>query len=542
MIRAFSAIFIIHALTHGIDINITGRAVDINGNPVEGVDVRLLLIGSSAVTDENGYFAIQDTGVVSLNSVGAGKGGRRLNVHYSATSEMLSFTIPGPKHEVSIWLYNSEGKETGCVFKGVLERGTYYINPFTTMQTPPGVSISFIRIRSGNESYVLKALRINNFGTVSPLLKSTKVSALPKRTAVIDTLRFSKQGYVTADTSLESPVVDVGSVIMLKYPTCDILTPPEGTAFDFGDTVSVSVAATDEDGNVDVVVFYIDGQYQSEDAFPPYTFAWNTVRNSIGNHVLKAAAKDNDGAVKSDSIVLEIRCDSTRIFSYSVVNTYPHDPAAFTQGLVYENGVFYEGTGLYGQSSIRRVNPETGDVLQRYDLTNSYFGEGITIWGERIIQLTWRENTGFVYDKGSFNLLGEFSYQTEGWGITHDGERLIMSDGSSSLYFLDPESFTETGSISVNDDNAPVSRLNELEFFYEKVFANIWQTDQIAMIDVKTGEVVGKIELSGLLTPQEYADADVLNGIAYDPETDRIFITGKLWPKLFEIRLVAAPR
>jgi glutamine cyclotransferase len=153
--------------------------------------------------------------------------------------------------------------------------------------------------------------------------------------------------------------------------------------------------------------------------------------------------------------------------------------------------------------------------------------------------LTWRENTGFVYDKDSFTLLNNFNYQTEGWGITHDNSRLIMSNGSSVLFFLDRESYTATGSIEVKDADGPVIRLNELEFFYEKVFANIWYTDQIVMIDVKTGEVVGRIILTDLLTSQERADADVLNGIAYDPDNDRIFVTGKLWPKLFEIRLIA---
>jgi glutamine cyclotransferase len=226
-------------------------------------------------------------------------------------------------------------------------------------------------------------------------------------------------------------------------------------------------------------------------------------------------------------------------YSYQIVNVYPHDRGAFTQGLVYEDGVFYEGTGLRGESSLRRVRPETGEVLQLYSLPARYFGEGITIWGERIIQLTWKAGMGFVYDKDSFELLGAFSYPTEGWGITHDGTRLIMSDGTSVLHFWDPETFEEVGQIQVYDEFGPVVMLNELEYIQGKVYAHVWQTDLVVIIDPQTGWVTGRIDLSGLLTPEDFAQpVDVLNGIAYDAEGDRLFVTGKKWPKLFEIDLV----
>ena len=232
--------------------------------------------------------------------------------------------------------------------------------------------------------------------------------------------------------------------------------------------------------------------------------------------------------------------DVTQEYTYSVVNTYQHDSNAFTQGLVFEDGALFEGTGLYGSSTLRRVELETGNILQIHELADQYFGEGITIYGSEIIQLTWKSHLGFVYDKDSFELLREFDYPTEGWGITHDGERLIMSDGTSSLYFLDPETLEEIGRIDVYDSDGPVTRLNELEYVQGGIYANVWQTDQIAMIAPQTGEVIGWINMEGLLGPEDRTNhVDVLNGIAYDAANDRLFVTGKLWPKLFEIELVA---
>ncbi|ETW93042.1 MAG: glutamine cyclotransferase [Candidatus Entotheonella factor] len=228
------------------------------------------------------------------------------------------------------------------------------------------------------------------------------------------------------------------------------------------------------------------------------------------------------------------------VYSYQVVRSYPHDRRAFTQGLVYEMGEMYEGTGLRGQSSLRRVELETGAVRQEHQLPRQYFGEGITIFGDRIIQLTWQSRIGFVYDKASFQLVQQFSYPTEGWGITHDGSRLIMSDGTANLYFLEPETFTEIDRLEVYDDRGPVVRLNELEYVRGDVYANVWQTDRIARIDLLTGRVAAWIDLTGLLPAADrQLRVDVLNGIAYDAEDDRLFVTGKWWPKLFEIRIVA---
>jgi len=224
-------------------------------------------------------------------------------------------------------------------------------------------------------------------------------------------------------------------------------------------------------------------------------------------------------------------------YTYQVVRVYPHDPAAFTQGLQYIDGALYEGTGLNGRSSIRKVKLETGEVLQKSDLTAEYFGEGITVWKNDLIELTWQSGIAFVYDKTTFQPRRRFNYLGEGWGLTHDDVNLIMSDGTDRLRLLDPATFAERRRIQVTAGGLPIRNLNELEFVKGEIFANIWQTDRIARI-APDGRVVGWIDLGGLLAPSERAGLDVMNGIAYDPAKDRLFVTGKLWPKLFEIKLV----
>jgi glutamine cyclotransferase len=244
-------------------------------------------------------------------------------------------------------------------------------------------------------------------------------------------------------------------------------------------------------------------------------------------------------------------------FSYVVIQEYAHDPGAWTQGLVFADGIFYEGTGLRGQSTLRKVDPATGEVLQGIRYPDEYFAEGVAVLDDRIFQLTWQANTGFILDRETLELEGQFGYPTEGWGLTHDGERLIMSDGTPTLYFLDPATQAITGQISVQDDLGPVGQLNELEYIDGQIYANIWQTEKIAIIDPASGNVTAYIDLRGL--PDEEARAELmalyslpddqaltdfltsratLNGIAYDAAADRLFVTGKLWPELYEIDLV----
>jgi glutamine cyclotransferase len=226
-------------------------------------------------------------------------------------------------------------------------------------------------------------------------------------------------------------------------------------------------------------------------------------------------------------------------YTYEIVRGYPHDPGAFTQGLVYHQGVFYESTGLNGQSSLRKVEIETGRVLQKIDVPAQFFAEGLALFNGRLHQLTWQNRRGFIYDLNSFNLLNSFEYTGEGWGLAHDGTSLILSDGTDQIRYLDAGDFHVRATIRVHDNGRQITLLNELEYIKGEIYANVWQTDRIARIDPKTGRVTAWINLSGLLSPEDRAgrSVDVLNGIAYDEAADRLFVTGKYWPKLFEIKL-----
>jgi glutamine cyclotransferase len=233
-----------------------------------------------------------------------------------------------------------------------------------------------------------------------------------------------------------------------------------------------------------------------------------------------------------------IDASGTTLQSIRVINIYPHDPGAFTQGLVFHKGYIYEGTGLPGQSSIRKVELKTGRVLKSRSLPVEHFGEGITVCRNRLIQLTWQSHTGFVYELQSFRLLQTFSYPTEGWGITFDGNYLIMSDGTDILRFLDTRTYKMVKQIKVRDRGNVLPNINELEFIKGEIYANVWGTDYIVRISPRTGQVLGWIDLRDLyLYVGTAIKIDVLNGIAYDAKGDRLFVTGKYWPNLFEIRL-----
>lgn len=243
-------------------------------------------------------------------------------------------------------------------------------------------------------------------------------------------------------------------------------------------------------------------------------------------------------------LAVAVQAAPALVGGYQVVRAYPHDAHAFTQGLFYRDGFIFESTGLRGRSFIRKWSLETGAVEQERLIDSRYFGEGIVDWKNKLYELTWTDELGFIYDIDSFEKLGEFSYPGEGWALTRDDKRLIMSDGTAFIRFLDPETLKETGRIEVTDDGVPVRNLNELEWVKGELLANVWQTTRIARIDIKTGKVLGWIELAGLLKEAGVTGQrdDVLNGIAYDAGTDRLFVTGKLWPKLFEIKLTAPTR
>ena len=231
--------------------------------------------------------------------------------------------------------------------------------------------------------------------------------------------------------------------------------------------------------------------------------------------------------------------DEIPVYTYQVVHAWPHDRGAFTEGLLFQDGVLFESTGLNGRSSLRRVDLNSGNVLQRTEVPSQYFAEGLAALNGKLYQLTWKSQIAFVYDLQTFKPEGQFSYEGEGWGLTTDGHWLIMSDGTDQIRFLDPATFQEVRRITVTARGQPVNRLNELEYVNKEIFANVWGADYVVRIDPETGRVVGVIDFTGLLPNQDRDEhTDVLNGIAYDPASDRLFVTGKCWPKLFEVRLI----
>lgn len=257
---------------------------------------------------------------------------------------------------------------------------------------------------------------------------------------------------------------------------------------------------------------------------------------AAGKHYGRVSIASDGG---NAAITVEIRVADEPVYTYQVTGRYPHDPAAFTQGLLYHDGDLYESTGRLGQSSLRRVALATGEVLQRLDLGPNVFGEGLALWDTTLVQLTWQNQVAYRWGLAGFAPLGSFSYTGQGWGLTADGARFVMSDGSATLAFRDPHSFAVLGHVPVADSLGDVRWLNELEWVDGEVWANVWYTDDIVRIDPATGQVVGWIDLSGLLTPAEAQAADVLNGIAWDPAGGRVFVTGKDWPWLFAIEVLA---
>jgi len=239
-----------------------------------------------------------------------------------------------------------------------------------------------------------------------------------------------------------------------------------------------------------------------------------------------------------------LRCGAAvPVYGYKVVATYPHSTENYTEGFFYWNGLFYEGTGMQGHSSLLAIDPQTGKAQQRHDLPAQYFGEGIVDWGANVYEWTWTTHVGFVLDRFSFQVVRQFSYTGEGWGMTRDAKQIITSDGSATLRFRDPATFKETRHVVVKDGGVAVTELNELEYVKGELYANVWHSNRIARISPKDGRVLGWIDLSGLLPASEMVNAEsVLNGIAYDEQHDRLFVTGKQWPAVFEIKLVAEGR
>ncbi len=317
-------------------------------------------------------------------------------------------------------------------------------------------------------------------------------------------------------------------------PSCEVVSPNDASSFDFGDSVVVEVDAVDPDGGSVSVTFSVNGRVKLVDGRPPFVYALSHLAYRVGNHTVEAVATDGDGMEGSDTITISILSGATPVYGFEIMNTFPHDAGAFTQGLLFEDGFLYEGTGLYGQSSLRKCELATGEILMLRKLPSQYFGEGITAREDRIYQLTWRSRTGFLYSKDNFDSLSAFSYDTEGWGLATAESELIMSDGTSIIRFRDPESFEVISQVAVNDAGSPVFFLNELEYIDGDIFANVWFDDRIARVASESGDLVGWIDLGELCDEQPNG---VLNGIAYDRDGDRLLVTGKNWDAVYEIVL-----
>jgi glutamine cyclotransferase len=316
-------------------------------------------------------------------------------------------------------------------------------------------------------------------------------------------------------------------------------SPKAGELFTVGDEINIDAELKDVEIRIDSLVFESNGTKINVNP-KEISFKWLTNNFKVGQNKLRISAYSDGQKVDSYSLRLRFKSDVIpELYECKIINTYKHDKGAYTQGLVYEDGIMYEGTGDWENSSLRKVKFETGEVMLNMSLDSKYFGEGITIYKDKIVQLTWRSHTGFVYDKKSFKLLSSFEYSTEGWGLTTDGEKLLMSDGTNKIHFLDPEYDNEIGSIEVYDNNGPVDSLNELEYINGLVYANVYQQRYIIAIDPKTGKVLQKIDCKNLVPDEYNGDSDnVFNGIAHDKNNNRIFVTGKRWPNLFEVKFV----
>lgn len=323
-----------------------------------------------------------------------------------------------------------------------------------------------------------------------------------------------------------------------KVSTLIFKSPEAGTLVSRGDSLSLKLRFPQSDSAIDSVVYLLDNRVVAART-DSTAVTLHTDSLLLGNRSLAAKLYQGGQEKEAFSNVVIVAAKAPEQRSFSVVQTYPHDKTAFTQGLEFHDGIFYESTGEFGHSTLRKVNPETGDVLEQVKMKDDQFGEGLTVVEDKIVQLTWRNGIGIVYDRRTLKKLSEFPYQAskEGWGLCFDGRRLIKSDGSNRLYFLNKDTYREEGSVEVYNHRGPVDSLNELEFINGRVYANVYQQDMIVIINPETGEVEGELNLIGLL-PQKDRDeqTDVLNGIAYDRKGDRLFVTGKKWNTLFQIR------
>ena len=320
-----------------------------------------------------------------------------------------------------------------------------------------------------------------------------------------------------------------------------MISPEENAGFRLHESIKIILEATEKGKSPDSVKIYFDSNYITSLRSAPWEYILpGTTTKETGRKSIKVIAFSQGAQSNPITRFMIIYSDVVPVkYGYKVIHTYPHDRGAFTQGIVYDGGNLFEGTGQKGSSTLREVELATGKVIRQHNLDASLFGEGIAIYKNRIYEVTWEDKIGFIYDKATFNVLNKINYQTEGWGLTTVDDKIAMSDGSNIISFHEAEMFTEVSEIEVYDNERKVEKLNELEYINGEIWANIWMTDMIARIEPASGKILGYVDLKGLLPEKEReVDTDVLNGIAFDKQGDRIFVTGKNWPHLYEIVVV----
>ena len=321
----------------------------------------------------------------------------------------------------------------------------------------------------------------------------------------------------------------------------EFVEPINGSFIKYNLPVTINIKFSDSTDLADSVKIYIDSKYYKTLTGKKHVIRWKETSLQVGQKRISADVFFHGGKQESSAIVINLVSDVAPVkYSYKILKTYPHNVKAFTQGLVYENGYLYESDGEYGQSSLRKQKLPSCEVIKDISLDSKFFAEGIALIGKEIYQVTWREQTCFVYDKETFKVLRKYNYDiAEGWGLAWDGNKILMTDGSNDVYFIDKNNFKQVGKIEVMDDKGPVDKLNELEYVKNRLFANIWQKDIIVVIDPNTGKVIGELNFAGLLKEEDKTqETDVLNGIAWNPSNNHFYITGKNWPKLFEIEII----
>ena len=328
-----------------------------------------------------------------------------------------------------------------------------------------------------------------------------------------------------------------------RRPVTAIQMEPKKKKFKLGEEIQLNLQTKLKEGTLEKIEISIDGKLVQTSKNLTNSFIYKTSNFGVGKHIVKVSALKADGVSGDNYDEILVTSDTKPIkYSYQIVAEYPHNTSHFTQGLEFKNNLLYEGTGQEGTSSIYQLDVKTSKVLKEYKLENKYFGEGITILNNKIYQLTYKNKIGFVYDLNTFKLLSTWNYKSnEGWGLTNDGQSLIMSDGTENIYYIHPETYKEEKRIQICNEYNIVPNVNELEYIKGEIWANIWQTDTIIIIDPESGKVKGEINLSGLsgtIMQNQREPIDVLNGIAWNPVTDKIYVTGKLWPKIFEIKLI----